>query len=66
MTDEKTGSFEDFKAYTLAVLRGERVVDPAEPKIWVERVEGEGNMRELRFRSIEAGAKLLSGKNRPS
>jgi HTH-type transcriptional regulator/antitoxin HigA len=28
MTERKTGSFEDFKAYTLAVVRGERIVDP--------------------------------------
>jgi len=30
----KTGTFEQFKDYTLAVIRGERNVDPNEPKIW--------------------------------
>jgi predicted transcriptional regulator len=62
MTEHKTGSFEDFKNFTLAVVRGERTVDPTEPKIWVERTEG--NDTEIHFQSMEAGAKLLSGKNR--
>jgi predicted transcriptional regulator len=62
MTEHKTGSFEDFKKFTLAVVRGERKVDPAAPKIWVERTEGTDT--EIHFQSMEAGAKLLSGKNR--
>ena len=33
----RTGTFEQFKDYTLAVARGEREVDPSEPKIWIER-----------------------------
>ena len=58
----KTGSFEEFKDYTLAVVRGERTVDDREPRIWVERTE---NYRAtVQFRSLEAGAKLLSAKNR--
>jgi hypothetical protein len=38
----RTGSFEEFKAYTLAVVRGERTVDPNTPKIWIERAEQDG------------------------
>lgn len=37
MTERNTGSFKDFEAYTLAVVRGVRDVDPNEPKLWVER-----------------------------
>jgi hypothetical protein len=33
----KTGTFQQFKDYTLAVARGERKVDPNEPRIWIER-----------------------------
>jgi predicted transcriptional regulator len=59
---QKIGTFEEFKNYTLAVARGERPVDPREPKIWVERTaEAEGTVQ---FRSLEASAKLLSAKNR--
>ena len=61
----KTGTFQEFKDYTLAVARGERKVDPSEPKIWVERVEGAEDTGEgVQFTSLEAGAKLLSAKNR--
>ncbi len=61
----KTDSFEDFKAMTLAVARRERTVGPDEPRIWCEPVEEDGVGRgEVRFRSLEAGAKLLSAKNR--
>lgn len=61
----KTGTFDEFKDYTLAVVRGARQVDPSEPRVWVERIEG-GRRRgeEVRFASLEAGAKLLSAKNR--
>jgi predicted transcriptional regulator len=59
----KTGTFEEFKDYTVA--SGERRVDPHEPKIWCEPVEaGEGQDRAVHFASLEAGAKLLSAKNR--
>ena len=34
--NRRTGTFEEFKDYTLAVARGERSVDPNEPKIWWE------------------------------
>ncbi len=34
---QKSGAFQEFKDYTLAVARGERKVDPREPKIWRER-----------------------------
>jgi predicted transcriptional regulator len=61
----KTGRFDEFRAMTLAVAPGERKPDPDEPKIWVEAVEG-GEYAEgaVRFHSLEAGAKLLSAKNR--
>ena len=35
----KAGTFQEFKEYTLAVGRGERTVDPSEPKVWCEPVE---------------------------
>ncbi len=61
----KTGSFEEFKEFTLKVARGKQVVDPQEPKIWCERVDGTASAAQpVRFRSLEAGAKLLSGRNR--
>jgi predicted transcriptional regulator len=61
----KTGTFQEFKDYTLAVARGERKVDPSEPKVWVERIEGGTSTDEgVQFASLEAGAKLLSAKNR--
>ena len=61
----KTGTFQEFKEYTLAVARGDRKVDPSEPKIWCERVEGdEPADQEVQFASLEAGAKLLSAKSR--
>lgn len=61
----RTGSFREFKNFTLAVARGERAVAPGEPKIWIERVEGgPAEDGRLKFRSLEAGAKLLSVKNR--
>lgn len=61
----KSGSFEDFKKFTLAVVRGKREIDPSEPKIWVEAAEtSDRRMPTIRFQSLEAGAKLLSSKNR--
>ncbi len=63
MNDRKTASFDEFKAYTIAVVRGEQTVDPTQPKIWVEPMANEGG-REIQFSSVEAGAKLLSAKNR--
>ncbi len=60
--NHRTGSFDEFRTYTLAVVRGERTVEPNEPKIWVERSEAEEGT--VQFRSLEAGAKLLSARNR--
>src|SRR5208282_4894452 len=61
----KTGSFQEFKEFTLAVVRGKRKVDPTEPKIWVEAVDpSEQSATRVQFQSLEAGAKLLSPKNR--
>jgi predicted transcriptional regulator len=59
----KTGSFQEFKEFSLAVVRGKRPIDPKEPKIWVERTDASDKTR-VRFQSLEAGAKLLSVKNR--
>ncbi len=61
----RTGTFKEFQAFTLTVARGKKSVDPHEPKIWIEsRESGERATREVRFTSLEAGAKLLSAKNR--
>ncbi len=51
MTALKLGiaSYEDMKARTMAVVRGERRVAPGEPKVW--------------FTSIESVAKVLSRGN---
>jgi hypothetical protein len=32
--NRKSGTFQEFKDYTLAVARGQRVVDPSDPRIW--------------------------------
>ena len=61
----KEATFQEFKEFTRAVVRGERAVDPNEPKIWIERVESsEAADNSVSFASLEAGAKLLSAKNR--
>lgn len=60
----RTGTFQEFKDHTLAIARGERRVTPGEPKIWCEPVEPESVKRAVQFASLEAGAKLLSAKNR--
>jgi len=60
----KTGSFREFKEFTLAVVRGERKVDPSEPKIWIELADrSEKKATLVQFQSL-AGVKLLSPKNR--
>lgn len=59
----KVGSFQEFKDFTRAVARGVRRIDPSEPKIWCERIDGAKDTG-VRFSSLEAGAKLLSAKNR--
>ncbi|MBM3546768.1 MAG: MarR family transcriptional regulator [Alphaproteobacteria bacterium] len=44
---------------------GDEHPDPTEPKIWSERIGPPGRSSPgVRFRSFEAGAKLLSPKNR--
>lgn len=61
----KSGTFKEFQAFTIAVARGERTVDPNEPKVWIERRDGDASgATSIQFRSLEAGAKLLSAKNR--
>jgi len=64
MVLKKAASFEEFKAFTLAVVAGKRKVGPDDPKIWYEPTETAGPDQGVRFRSLEAGAKLLSAKNR--
>jgi predicted transcriptional regulator len=59
---QRIGTFQEFKTHTLAVVRGEKQIDPGEPKIWVEHV-GTGAIDQVQFRSLEAGAKLLSRHN---
>lgn len=62
---QRTGTFQQFKDYTLAVARGARKVDPSEPKIWIEHHDAmQATPKPIRFASLEAGAKLLSAKNR--
>ncbi len=61
----RVGTFSAFKDFTLAVARGERTVDPSAPRIWMETRDGDaGGETAVRFTSLEAGAKLLSAKNR--
>lgn len=61
----KIGTFQEFKDHTLAIARGERRVEPGEPKIWFEPVARDDKAGAgVRFASLEAGAKLLSAKNR--
>jgi predicted transcriptional regulator len=58
----RQGTYQEFKKFTLDVVKGRRRVDPSEPKIWVEATDD--SVREIQFHSLEAGAKLLSAKNR--
>jgi len=58
MSEHTARSFENFKAFTLAVVRGERAVYPNKPKVWLERMEGDNT--EIFFKSMEDGSTLLS------
>ena len=61
----RQGTYQEFKKFTLDVVKGKRQVDPNEPKIWVESTDpANPGVREIQFHSLEAGAKLLSAKNR--
>jgi predicted transcriptional regulator len=61
----KAGTFGEFKKFTLDVVKGKRRVDPLAPRIWVESSDPDDHgVREVQFQSLEAGAKLLSAKNR--
>ena len=35
----RIGTFKEFQEHTLAVVRGERTIDPNEPKVWGDRTE---------------------------
>jgi len=43
MSDRKRASFDEFKAHTIALVCGEKVVDPTPPKVWVEPTAGGEN-----------------------
>ncbi len=61
----RTGTFAEFKEFTLAVVRGERQVDPNEPKIWIETPDGDGGSgTRRRAGTAHAGSGLLSDGNR--
>ncbi len=61
----RKGTFQEFKKFTLDVVKGKRQVDPNEPRIWVESADpADTAVREIQFHSLEAGVKLLSAKNR--
>ena len=61
----KTGTFKAFQDFTLAVVQGSRAIDPNEPKVWIERRDGDASGdTAIQFHSLEAGAKLLSARNR--
>jgi predicted transcriptional regulator len=62
-TDARIGTFQEFQAYTIAVARGRKKVRADEPRVWIERRDSNTAMP-VRFTSLEAGAKLLSAKNR--
>jgi predicted transcriptional regulator len=62
---QKSGTFKEFKQFTLDVVKGKRRVDPTAPRIWVESSDpADHTVREVQFQSLEAGAKLLSAQNR--
>jgi len=61
----RQGTYQEFKKFTLDVVKRKRQVDPNQPKIWVESADPtDARIREIQFQSLEAGAKLLSAKNR--
>jgi predicted transcriptional regulator len=60
----RTGTFAEFRAYTLDVVRGRRKVGPGDPKVWAEPARAKVPGKAVNFRSLEAGAKLLSPGNR--
>ena len=65
MRKHRQGTFQEFKKFTLDVVKGKRQVDPSEPRIWVESADPtDATVRKIQFHSLEAGAKLLSAKNR--
>jgi hypothetical protein len=36
MRKHRQGTYQEFKKFTLGVVKGKRKVDPDEPKLWVE------------------------------
>src|SRR6185312_12961021 len=61
----KVGTFKEFQKHTLAVVKGKRSMSANEPKVWCEPTGSKAKReRPVRFSSLEAGAKLLSAKNR--
>lgn len=43
----KTGTFQEFKEHTLAVVRGERKIDSGEPKVWREQIKKDQSIEKL-------------------
>jgi predicted transcriptional regulator len=60
----KIGLFDEFCAHMLAVACSERKIDLQEPKVRIKHTAGNGTPDAVRFRSLEAGVKLLSARNR--
>lgn len=60
----RTGTFAEFRAFTLDVVEGRRKLGPAEPRVWIEPPRSRPAGKTVSFRSLEAGAKLLSPGNR--
>ncbi len=54
--NRRNGTFTEFKDYTLAVARGERTVDPSEPKVWQERAETEPGTKPVQVVPVDVGA----------
>jgi hypothetical protein len=53
--NQRSGTFSEFKEYTLTVARGERAVDPSEPKVWRERAEREPGAKRAQGVSVDVG-----------
>lgn len=48
----RPGTYQDFKKFTLDVVKGKRQVEPKEPKIWVESTDpANAGAREVQFHS---------------
>ena len=49
----RQGTYQEFKKFTLDVVKRKRQVDPNQPKIWVESADPtDASIREIQFRSL--------------